>query len=404
MEKTIFKSPFFSEKIRFVAFYGLFLSLSTQMLYSHLALFLKFDCNSSDAQIAAIDGVVEFLSYITRIFSGVISDYLYDRKLLLIIGCTIAIMVKPIFASAHSVLEVVCSEIVERLGSGLQASPRDAFIADLSPKFKLGASFGFCKSLKTIGGVLGSLLALGIIWFSSNNYRLLFVLSSIPALFALFCVLKIKNSAKLRYKIKKFDNPFQRKYLKSMNADFWKLMLMAFVCESGHIGDSLLTLQSTQFFSQTLAGMTSVFAAIGQILFSYFMGIASDRINKMHLLKINLFLILISYLMVCFGASGIAFLICVSILSGQYAAMQLLFLSMISTRVSINLRGTAIGVFYCVIGFAYMLATNICGFLCQNFGYGSVFFYVSFISFIAIVMLFCLSKLHKTQGSEITFI
>ncbi len=396
MGKSILKSPLFSGKIRFVAFYGLFLSLSTQMLYSHLALFLKFGCNSSDAQIATIDGFVEFLSYITRIFSGAISDYLYDRKLLLVIGCSIAIIVKPVFAAAHLVLEVVCAEIVERLSSGVQASPRDAFIADLSPKFKLGASLGFCKSLKTVGGVLGSIIALGIIWFSSNNYRLLFILSSIPALLALFCVLKIKNSEKLRSKIKKFDNPFQRKYLKSMDSGFWKLMFLAFVCELGHIGESLLTLRSTQFFSQTLAGMTSVFAAIGQILFSYFMGIASDRMNKMNLIKINLFLILISYGLMLREASGIVYLICVLILCGQYAAMQLLFLSIISTHVSINLRGTAIGVFYCIIGFAYMLSTNICGFLCQNFSYASAFVYVFFISSIAIVMFFYSSNLRKT--------
>lgn len=395
--REVLKSPFFSEKIRFVAFYGLFLSVSTQMLYSHLALFLKFECSSSDAQIAAIDGFVEFLSYIIRIFSGAVSDYLYNRKLLLIIGCSISIIIKPIFSIAHSVFTVLCAEIVERLGSGIQASPRDALIADLSPKSKLGASFGFCKSLKTIGGILGSIIALGTILFSVNNYRLLFILSTIPANFALFYVLKIENSVKLPRKIKKFDNPFQKKYLKSMDADFWKLILLALTCELGHIGESLLTLRSAQFFSQTLAGMTSVFAAIGQIMFSYFVGIASDRINKMDILKLNLFLILISYGLMFCGASGIVYLICVSILCGQYAALQLLFLSMINTHVSINLRGTAIGIFYCVIGAAYMLATNICGFLCQNFGYPSAFSYTFLISVVSIIFTFCLARSHRTQ-------
>jgi len=132
--------------------------------------------------------------------------------------------------------------------------------------------------------------------------------------------------------------------------------------------------------------MTSVFAAIGQILFSYFMGIASDRMNKMNLLKINLLLILIFYSIMWNGATGSIFLICVSVLCGQYAAIQLLFLSMINTHVSVNLRGTAIGIFYCVIGVAYMLATNICGFLCQNFDYSFAFSYALLISVIAIAI------------------
>lgn len=389
----IFKTPLFSKKIRLIALYGLFLSISTQMLYSHLALFLKFDCDVSDSQIASIDGLVEFLSYLIRIFAGAVSDYLYDRKLLLVVGCSIAMLIKPIFAAAHSVFSVIFSEIIERLGSGVQASPRDALIADLSPQSKLGASFGFCKSLKTIGGILGSLVALGIIWFSANNYRLLFILSAIPAACALFCIWKIKKpSVKLPVGSRKFDNPFQKKYLKSMDGNFWKIIIIAFVCESGHFAESLLTLRSTQFFSQTFSGMTSIFAAFGQVFFSYFIGVASDKVSRTTLLKINLTLLLLTYALMLFGASGFVFLLGVSVVCGQYAAMQLLFLSMINLQISVNLRGTAIGIFYCTIGAAYMLSTNICGFLCENFGYGFSFSYSLLASCAAIVMAYRFEK------------
>jgi len=391
----IFKSPYLSKNIKLIALYGLFLSISTQMLYSHLALFLKFGCNVSDSQIASIDGFVEFLSYFIRVFAGAISDYLYDRKLLLIIGCSIAVIVKPIFAITHSIFTVIFSEIIERLGSGVQASPRDALIADLSPKSKLGASFGFCKSLKTFGGILGAIIALGIIWLSDNNYRLLFILSAIPAIFALVCVRKIQSSsAKLPCEIKKFDNPFQKKYLKSLDADFWKIIILAFVCEAGHFGESLLTLRSSQFFSQTFAGTTSIFAAVGQITFAYFVGVASDRIDKIILLKINLALLLGAYTLMFFEMPTL-FLLGVSILCGQYAAMQLLFLSIINTHVSINLRGTATGIFYCVIGAAYMLSTNTCGFLCDKVGYEAAFLYSLLVSCLATMLVYWLVPLRK---------
>lgn len=391
----IFKVPYLSKNIKLIALYGLFLSTSTQMLYSHLALFLKFGCDVSDSKIASIDGFVEFLSYFIRVFSGAISDYLYDRKLLLIIGCSIAVIIKPIFAMTHSVFTVVFSEIIERLGSGVQASPRDAFIADLSPNSKLGTSFGFCKSLKTFGGILGAIIALGVIWFSGNNYRLLFILSAIPAIFALLCMRKIKSSStKLPREIKKFDNPFQKKYLKSMDVGFWKIIILAFACEVGHFSESLLTLRSTQFFSQTLAGMTSIFAAFGQITFAYFVGVASDKIDRIVLLKINLALLLGAYTLM-FLEIPILFLVGVSVICGQYAAMQLLFLSIINTHVSVNLRGTAIGIFYCVIGAAYMLATNTCGFLCDKYGYEAAFFYSLLISCVAAVIVYLLAPSKK---------
>lgn len=389
--KSVPISPKFSLKIWLVALFGLFLSMSTQMLYSHLALFLKFNCKISVSQIAAIDGFVECLSYFTRIFSGAVSDYLHNRNLLLIIGCSVSILIKPIFAFAHSISIVVFSEIVERLGSGIQASPRDALIADLSDKKKLGSSFGFCRALKTTGGVIGSITALIIIYFSDNNYRLLFVLSALPAIVSLFCILRIQSPLNKRQQLKKFDNPFQKKHLKSLDKTFWLLILLAFICEAGHIGESLLTLRSTHFFSQVLAGMTSIFATFGQIVFAYVFGIASDRVNKLTLLKLSLSLVVVSYLVMFFDNTGILFLLGVLISCGQFAVMQLLFLSMINIHVSRHLRGTAIGVFYCVIGLAYAVSTNIGGFLCENFGYNFAFLYVLIPSCIAFILV-CLIK------------
>ena len=94
-------------------------------------------------------------------------------------------------------------------------------------------------------------------------------------------------------------------------------------------------------------------------------------------------------------ASGFLYLIGVSVLCGQYSAMQLLFLSMINIHVSANLRGTAIGIFYCVIGAAYMLATNTCGFLCNKIGYAAAFLYSLLISCVATVMVYWLAPSRK---------
>ena len=394
---------YFSKNIWLVAFFSFFLSISTQMLYSHLALFLKFGCDISELRIATIDGLVEFLSYIIRVFSGAVSDYLYNRKLLLFIGCSIAITVKPIFAITNSFFTVFLTEIAERLGSGIQASPRDALIADLSDNKKLGASFGFCKAMKTTGGIVGSLIAVIIVYFSCNNYKLLFTLSSIPAIFAIFCVQKIKILKILDPKIKKFYNPFRKNYLKSLDFTFWRLIFIAFLCELGHFGESLLTLRASHLISPNLAGLTSIFGALGQILFAYFLGIASDKIEKFKILKINLTLILISYILMGSIPSLSAFLLGIFLMYGQYAVIQLVFLSLINAHVSKNLRGTAIGVFYCVIGLSYMISTRTCGFLCQNFSYNVAFFYTFFISAITLSIIFASTSPNKAKTIPFLF-
>lgn len=377
----------FSKEIWLVALFGLFLSTSTQMLYSHLALFLKFNLKTSVLDIAKIDGFVEFLSYFVRIFSGAISDYLYNRKVLLIVGCSIAMLVKPVFALASSNLTVIIAEISERLGCGIQASPRDALIADLSDRSKLGTSFGFCKAMKTAGGIIGAFVAVIIVYLSDNNYQLLFFLSTIPALLAILCVAKIHNSYEPHRHIdytKKFDNPFCKRYLKSLDYKFWTLISLAFVCELAHFGESLLTIRASQLlFSQTFSGVVSIVAAFGQVTFAYFFGIISDKCKKFTLLRINLFLLLISYFIMNYTTSIYTFLVGIFLFYAQFAVIQLLFLALISRNISPKLRGTAIGVFYFVIGISYLTTTYFCGILCEDFGYNHAFLYVSIQAFIA---------------------
>ena len=330
------------------------------MLYSHLALFLRFDCGATTSQIATIDGVVEFLSYLIRIFSGAISDYLHDRKALLILGCFAAAAIKPVFAAIQAVYSIFFSEIIERIACGIQAAPRDALIADVTyDKNKLGSSFGLCKSIKTAGGMIGAGFALAIVYFSDSNYRLLFMLAGIPALFALLCVSGVKISSSAAFKNEKFDNPFQKKYLKSLDKTFWYFILFAFLFELGHIGDSLLTLRGSQLMSQNQAGATSIVSSLGQVFFAYFIGLASDKFNKIRILCANFIVILMSYGLIFATTSASIFLIGVALLEGQYAATQLIFLSLINSHVNKNLRGTAIGVFYAAIGLAYMICTQL---------------------------------------------
>ena len=335
--------------------------------------------------VASIDGAVEFISYFLRIFSGAISDYLHNRKLLLVVGCSVVALVKPIFAIANSVCAVIAAEISERIGNGILASPRDALIADLSYRNNLGASFGFCKAIKTLGGVIGAAIAVAIMYISDNNYKLLFGVSTLPALLALICLTKVQNKKEITNNQRKFDNPFQKKYLRSLDKNFWGLIALAFACELGHFAESLLTIRSAEFLSPRLCGITAIIATFGQVSFAYLIGMKSDQYNKLYIIRINLFLLLVSYATMWSASSSIVFLFGILIFYGQYAVIQALFLATITKNVSSQLRATATGIFYSVIGISYMASTEICGMFCDNFGTNSAFLYTSSIVFLALV-------------------
>lgn len=376
-----------------ISFYSLFLSASTQMLYSHLSLYLKYELGVGEAKIALIDGFVEFFSYFIRIFSGAVSDYLSNRKLLLMIGCTISIFIKPIFVASRSVISVLSAEVIERLGTGIQACPRDAFIADSSESTRLGESFGLAKFMKTFGAIIGTLLAVFIMGLTIRNYQILFVCSAIPAAFAFFLLRKINSQKETLRLSGKFHNPFRKKYLRSFDAKFFFIIFIAFIYELSHFPESLLTLKADMSISKNYAGLTAAFMAVGQMLSAYPIGVLADKFKKKHIVVICLLLTIISYMILIFSNSMYLFFLGVAVLCGQQSSMQLLFLSIINEHVNFRLRATAIGIFYCVIGISYMISSKICGCFCEMSLYNSAFLYCISVSFIAICFIILSEKI-----------
>jgi MFS family permease len=358
------------------------------MVYSQLGLFMKNELHASELKIAFIDGVVEFLSYFIRVFSGVITDYFMDRKIILFVGCAFTFFMKPIFAIAESPLMVMIAQSIERIGNGLQATPRDALIADLSGSKNRGISFGFSKSFKTIGSLSGTCIAMLIMWLTCDNYRIVFLCSSVAVAISILCLSKIKTKQELQLRAKNFHskigNPFKKEYLKSLDISFWKMIVLAVIFELGHFSESLFPIYASEFLSTTTAGSVSLFISIGQVLCSLPMGLYADRYGKCKFIKICM-LMMIAANIFFMSATSITYVYIAAFLwGGQMTSVQALFLSIISEKVDKHLIGTAIGIYYCAIGASYLLASTIAGEIWSTFG--------NFYSFMYSI-IFCITSL-----------
>ncbi|MDR1561072.1 MAG: hypothetical protein LBS23_01820, partial [Holosporaceae bacterium] len=69
---------------------------------------------------------------------------------------------------------------------------------------------------------------------------------------------------------------------------------------------------------------------------------------------------------------------------GQMTAVQGLFLSIITSKVDAHLRATAIGIYYCALGTAYLVASSCAGHIWTNFGSKFAFLYSIFFSSLAL--------------------
>ena len=125
-----------------------FVNLAAVMVRGFTAVYMK-SLGYSGGWIATIDGVNEGLSFIMKMLSGVYSDYLRRRKLIIILGYGLMLISRPIFAFASSIQAIILSRVLERLGNGIQATPRDALVGDFAPKSIRGACYGLKNTLAT---------------------------------------------------------------------------------------------------------------------------------------------------------------------------------------------------------------------------------------------------------------
>ena len=85
---------------------------------------------------------------------------------------------------ATSWAHVFAIRVTDRVGKGLRGAPRDAMLAALAPPGERGRVFGYHWAMDHAGAAVGPLLATVFLYFSPDNYRLLFALTIIPGALA----------------------------------------------------------------------------------------------------------------------------------------------------------------------------------------------------------------------------
>src|SRR5258706_14268534 len=157
---------------------------SSEIIHALLPIYLVTVLGASMLTVGLIEGIAEATASITKVFSGALSDWLGKPKLLAPIGYGLAAFTKPIFPLAASVTWLVAARFIDRIGKGIRGAPRDALVADLAPPHLRGASFGLRQSLDTVGAFLGPMLAIGLMWLTSDDFQTALCVAVVPSFLA----------------------------------------------------------------------------------------------------------------------------------------------------------------------------------------------------------------------------
>jgi MFS family permease len=274
--------------------------VASDMTYPLLPVFLATVLGASATAVGAIEGAAETTAALLKLASGWWSDRVSRRKPLVVMGYTIASVIRPLIGLARSTGQVLAIRVTDRVGKGIRTSPRDALIADSVDPAIRGRAFGFHRAADNAGAVLGPLLAFAFLHWGGLHLRTVFLLTAIPGALAvlmlIFGVREMPRAAKPK-KEQKLD-------LKTpLGGRFWSYLGILLLFTLGNSTDAFLLLRAGQLgVSTALIPILWAMLHVVKSASSTPGGILSDRLGRKPLIVAGWFVYAAVYF--AFGRAG----------------------------------------------------------------------------------------------------
>ena len=360
---------------------SLFADMSTEMVYPLIPLFLVNALGATFIDVGLIEGVAESAASILKIVSGYLSDRFGKRKSLVYAGYAIAAIAKPLLAFTTAWQQVLAIRFLDRFGKGIRSSARDAIISD-SKSLGAGRSFGFQRSLDTLGAVIGPLIAVAL--FGILSYKGLFLLAFIPGILATaLVVFFVKETAagprsKQLYKVS----------FRSLDANFRTFLLGLGIFFIGNSSDAFLFLRAQNLGVPTLVvPLLYLFMNVIYAVSAFPFGIVSDRIGRKAVLLMGLVIFFIVYLGFAFASSALVIWVLFPLYGLYYGLTEGVSRALVSDLAPPHLKATAFGTYYFVVGVVAFPASLIAGALWQTVGPTFAFLYGAFMAVAALLVI-----------------
>ena len=348
---------------------SLLMDISSEMIHALLPIYLVTVLGASTLSVGIIEGIAEATANIMKVFSGAFSDWLGRRKLLTTLGYGLAAMTKPMFPLAPGIGWIVAARFIDRIGKGIREAPRDALIADLTPKGLRGASFGLRQSLDTIGAFTGPLLAMVLMWTTGNQFKVIFWIAVVPAFLAVALMIAAVEEPDRPKERRAVAEPLGMTELGKLGTVCWMIVAVGTIFGLARFSEAFLILKANAaglpiaFVPAVLVVMNVVYA-----MAAYPVGVLSDRGNRTLLLIFGLIFLAIADLFLAFSPDLFGVAIGVMLWGMHMAFTQGVLAAMIADAAPAELRGTAFGVFNLGTGLAMLVASIMAGGLWDAFG------------------------------------
>ncbi|MEK7114826.1 MAG: MFS transporter [Patescibacteria group bacterium] len=380
-----------------------FTDISSEMIFPILPIFLKDVLGASFGLIGLIEGLAEGLGSILKYFSGYLSDKIHKRKGLTLLGYSISALSKLFFALAQSPLTVLFFRSLDRTGKGVRTSPRDALIAESVNESERGKYFGIHRASDTAGAVIGTLIAVGLLFYFDNDIvnaiRSILLISFIPAAIGVLLLLFVREP---KFVVKSIHQLADKKKLFQFgrfSRDFKIFLVAAALFGLANYSYSFYILRANDVgvmiaFIPLIYLIYNIFYALS----SYPAGRLSDKIGRAPVLIGAFVLFAALNLAFAFEAGKLSIWFLFALYGLFIGLTDGVFKAFVSDLVSRESQGEGFGIYHTVIGFATLFGNLGAGLIWQT--YGAIWPFIISAVLIILAGLIILIKFFDHRGMK----
>jgi MFS family permease len=350
--------------VLFLGLVSLFTDLSSQMIYPLVPEFLV-SIGARKTIIGIIEGIAESTASVFRPFFGRLSDKLKRRKPFIFAGYGLSAISKPFLYLANFWTTVLAVRFSDRVGKAIRTPARDAFISTSVPAEKKGKAFGFHRAMDRIGAVGGPLVAILVLSLSDGSVRLVFLLSVVPAVLALFFIIFTRETAA---KVDVARSPHHKKG-RVRNLPFVMFLTSNIVFTLGNSSNAFLILKARE------AGLAVALIPVIWIVYNAFctvsspiFGTLSDRLGRQPIIIASFLYYSVLYFLFAFAGELWAVWVLFGAYGIYYGLSEGVFRAYIADLVGPENRATAYGLFNTGIGLALFPASLVTGAIWDAYG------------------------------------
>ena len=353
---------------------SMFMDTSSELVHSLLPAFMASVLGASVVSIGVIEGIAEATAASTKVFSGALSDYFRNRKVLIVFGYGLSAITKPLFPLATTLSWVFAARFVDRVGKGIRGAPRDALIADIVLPASRGTAYGLRQALDSVGAFLGPLAALGFMALFANDITEVLWVAVVPAFLAvLLLIVAVREPEPTQQK----TGPrtcFTLAGATRLPLRYWLVVALGAVFTLARFSEAFLILRARDVgLPLGSVPVVMVIMNVAYAMVAYPAGTAADRLSARTLLFVGLGMLIAADVALALASSPSLVFLGSALWGLHMAGTQGLLAKLVADTASVELRGIAFGIFNLVSGGALLLASLLAGALWSTCGPPSTF-------------------------------